>query len=148
MADAIVQYREGIRLDPNSPAALNNLAWILATGPDPKFRNPARAVQLAKKAVELEPKQGMWWKTLGAAQFRAGDWTATIEAMNKSMEFRKGGDAFDWFFLAMAHWKLDQKEEARKWYAQAVGWTEKNQPNSEELRRFRAEAAELLELKK
>ena len=44
----------------------------------------------------------------------------------------------------MAHWQLGEKEAARKWYDQAVAWMDKNQPNNEELRRFRAEAAELL----
>ena len=36
------------------------------------------------------------------------------------------------------------KEEARKWYDRAVEWMEKNQPADEELKRFRAEAEELL----
>jgi hypothetical protein len=64
------------------------------------------------------------------------------------MEVRKGGDNFDWFFLAMGHWKLGQREEARKWYDEAVAWMDKNQPQNEELRRFRAEAAELLSVNK
>ena len=46
----------------------------------------------------------------------------------------------------MAHWQLDHKAEARKWYDQAVEWMEKNRPHDEELRRFRAEAKELLEI--
>ena len=57
------------------------------------------------------------------------------------MEIRNGGDSFDWFFLAMAHWQLDEKDEARKWYDQGVQWMEKNKPEDEELRRFREEAA-------
>jgi hypothetical protein len=64
------------------------------------------------------------------------------------MERRHGGDSFDWFFLAMAHWKRDQPEEARKWYDQAVAWTDKHQPQTGELRRFRAEAAQLLGIEK
>ena len=47
----------------------------------------------------------------------------------------------------MAHWQLDEKEQARKWYGQAVQWMDKNKPQDEELLRFRAEAAELLEVK-
>ena len=53
------------------------------------------------------------------------------------MQLRNGGDANDWFFLAMAHWQLDHEEEAGKWYAQAVQWMDKNAPQNEELRRFR-----------
>ena len=39
------------------------------------------------------------------------------------------------------------REEARKWYRQAVAWTEKHRPRDEELRRFRGEAADLLGVK-
>lgn len=63
------------------------------------------------------------------------------------MALRKGGDSCDWFFLAMAHWKMGQKEEARTSNDQAVQWMENHRPNDEELRRFRAEAAELLGIK-
>ena len=62
------------------------------------------------------------------------------------MELRNGGDSFDWFFLAMAHWRLGEKDKAREWYDRAVRWMDKNPSKNEELRRFRAEAAELLGL--
>jgi hypothetical protein len=52
------------------------------------------------------------------------------------------------FFLAMAHWRLGDKEQGRKSYDQAVDWMEKNKPKDEELRQFRDEAAELLEIDK
>ena len=123
------------------------LAWFLATCPDPKFREPRRAVELSRKAVELASKQGNYWNTLGVAHYRAGDdWKAAVAALEKSRELRKGGDIYDWFFLAMARWKLGDKEEARKWYDRAVNWMDKNKPNDEELRRFRDEAAALLKI--
>ncbi len=68
-------------------------------------------------------------------------------ALEKSMELRDGGDAFDWFFAAMAHWHLGNKPLARSWYDKAVTWMEKNQPKDEELIRFRAETAALLDVK-
>jgi hypothetical protein len=46
----------------------------------------------------------------------------------------------------MAHWKVGNKGEARKCYDRAVQWMEKSQPNNVELRRFRAEAEELLKI--
>ena len=136
-------YREGI------------LAWILATWPDAKLRHPERAVELAKKAIDLAP--GFWiaWKTLGAAHYRAGDWKAAVAALDKSLELRKGGDAAVQLFLAMAHGKLGNPHEARKAYKQAVQWLEENKEalendkgQAEELLRFRAEAEEVLQLKK
>jgi serine/threonine protein kinase/Tfp pilus assembly protein PilF len=139
--------RDGLKQGLQTPTSLNNMAWRLATDTNPANRDPALAIELAKLAVEREPKQGMWRNTLGAAQYRARDWKAAIEAMNKSIELRNGGDSFDWFFLAMAHWQLGEKENARKWYDQAVQWMDKNQPKNEELRRFRTEAEGLLKAK-
>src|SRR5436190_21041446 len=101
------------------------------------------------------PKQGLSWNMLGVAQYRAGKWQPAIDALNKSMELRKGGDAFDWLFLAMAHQKLGDKGQARKWYERATQWLENNekalakdQSRAAELRRFQTEAEEVLEIKK
>jgi tetratricopeptide (TPR) repeat protein len=147
-AETLADYQKLLELDKDSAIAHNNLAWLLATCPDVKYRDPARAVALAKKAVELARKEGASWNTLGVAHYRAGDWKAAVEALTKSMELRKGGDSFDWFFLAMAHWHLGEKDKARKWFDQAAQWMDKNAPHDEELRRFRTEAAELLGIKK
>jgi tetratricopeptide (TPR) repeat protein len=125
----------------------NELAWLWATCPDRKSRDPVQAVAAARKAVELEPERGEFWNTLGVALYRAADWTGARDALSKSKSLRGGGDAFDWFFLAMAHRQLRGEGEAREWYDQALRWMEKNKPRDEELRRFRAEAAELLQIK-
>ena len=93
---------------------------------------------------------------LGVAHYSAGHWKEAIEALTKSMELQKGKlESFDTFFLAMAHWRLDETEKAREWYDRAVQWMEKNKDQlqgnkqwPEELRRFHAEAEELLEIKK
>jgi tetratricopeptide (TPR) repeat protein len=145
--EAISCYRKAIELDPKMPGGLNNYAWLLATAADTKVRNPGEAVRLARKAVDLAPYKRSFWNTLGAAHYRAGSWQDAIAALEKSMELRTGGDAFDWFFLAMAYQKLDKKAEARQWYDRALQWMEKNAKGNEELRRFRSEAAELLEIK-
>jgi eukaryotic-like serine/threonine-protein kinase len=141
-------YRKVLDLKLEDPQSQNDLAWLLTTSPDPQFRDPSRAVELAKKAVVLAPKRANFWNTLGAAHYCAGNWNDAVTALEKSMKLNKGGDSYDWFFLAMAHWKLGYKEQARKWYDQAISWMEKNQPRNEhdreELARFRAEAANLL----
>src|SRR5262249_5457046 len=128
-------------------STMNSLARFLATSSDPEVRNASRAVEVAKEAVELAPKEGHYWNTLGVAHYRGGDGKAPGAAPGKAMEPRQGGDSFDWFFLAMSHWQLGDKEEARTWYDRAVEWMDKNQPENEELRRFRAEAAEWLKAK-
>ena len=69
---------------------------------------------------------------------------ASIDALKTAMSLRKGGNGFDRVFLAMAHWRLGDRDEARKWYDRAVGWMARKKPKEEEIRRFRAEAAALL----
>jgi serine/threonine protein kinase/Flp pilus assembly protein TadD len=147
---AIADYSKAIELDPknrwnwNPARTTNNLAWLFATCPDARFRDAGKAVALAKKAIEMAPKEGHFWNTMGAAHYRAGNWTEAVAALEKSMGLRNGGDSFDWFFLAMAHWQLGEKEKAHNRYVQAAQWMDKNQPKNEELQRFRAEAEELL----
>jgi len=46
----------------------------------------------------------------------------------------------------MAHWRLGNKDEARRGYDSAVQWMDKNRPKDDELIRFRTEAAELLKI--
>jgi tetratricopeptide (TPR) repeat protein len=145
LEEAIGVYKQALPLLPTSAQRHNDLAWLLATGPDPKFRDPKRAVELAQKAVELAPKEGSLWNTWGIACYRAGEWKDGIDALKKSDELLKGeAFAFNAFFLAMANWQLGHKDEARTWYDRSIAWMEKNQPKNEELLRFRAEAEQLL----
>jgi WD40 repeat protein/serine/threonine protein kinase/Tfp pilus assembly protein PilF len=147
--DTRADYAKSVEMFPDSPLALNNLAWFLATCPDQKFRDSRRALELAEKAVKRLPQEGGHWNTLGIARFRTGDWKGAIETLNKSEELLKGKVlSFNAFFLAMAHWQLGQKAEARQWYDKAIVWMEQNRPQDKELHRFRAEAEKLLGVSK
>jgi serine/threonine protein kinase len=127
-------------------AVHNELAWLLATHPDDKYRDSKRAVVSARKAVETDPANGGFCNTLGVALYRVGEWAEAREVLTKSMALRGGGDPYDWYFLAMAHRQLGDQNEARVWYDKALAWGQKNREN-EELRRFRIEAAALLGVK-
>jgi tetratricopeptide (TPR) repeat protein len=140
---AIAAFQEASRLAPHGDLSYPDLAWSLATCPDPKPRDPARAVEWARKAVTAVPWSRDAWTALGVASYRAEDWEGAVAALERANQLA-GGHNNGWFFLAMANWKLDRQEEARKWYDQAVQWMEKHAPHQEELGRFRAEAEELL----
>jgi serine/threonine protein kinase/tetratricopeptide (TPR) repeat protein len=137
-------YEKTIELGILDADALNRFAWKLVTAREIKPAVAALAVEAAQQATNSAPVDGNIWNTLGVARYRAGDWQGSIDALAKSMELREGGDAYDWFFQAMARWQLGDKDEARTWYDKAVEWMDKNEPKNEELLRFRAEAAELL----
>jgi tetratricopeptide (TPR) repeat protein len=152
---ARTDLQTALKLAPTSAVIQNALAWLLATCPEARLRDPDQAVELAKKAVHQSAKDGGYWNTLGVAHYRAGNWKAAVTALDKSVELRQGGDAFDLLFLAMAHQKLDNHLAARKAYDRALHWIEKNKETldkdkaqAEELRRFRSEAEAVLELKK
>jgi tetratricopeptide (TPR) repeat protein len=149
--EARADYQKLVQLAPTSSLVHNNLSWLLANCPDATLRDPGQALQFAQRALELEAQVSNTWNTLGIAHYRAGNWKDAIDALENSRQYRKGGDAFDFYFLAMAHWQSGHKDEARQWYKQAVQWGEKNRatlaqnpPWPEELRRFRAEAEQLL----
>jgi serine/threonine protein kinase/tetratricopeptide (TPR) repeat protein len=138
--------------DPNFRSELSLIegdwAELLATSSNVKLRDPREAVVHAKRAVELDPRHDRLWIVLGVAHYRNGDWNAAIEALTKTAQLSKGGDSYCFFFLAMTHWQLNEKEKARSRYDQAVAWMDKNSPKDEGLKRLRGEAEELLGLAK
>jgi serine/threonine protein kinase/tetratricopeptide (TPR) repeat protein len=138
--------QEAIKWSANDPKGMNKLAWFLANCPDASLRDPGQAVELAKKAVEKKPEEGGYWNTLAMAHYRAGAWQPAVTALEKGMQLRNGGDSSDWFVLAMAQWQLGEKDKARQWYERGVQWMKKNQPDDEDLRRLKVEAATLLGL--
>jgi tetratricopeptide (TPR) repeat protein len=124
--------------------ALNDLAWELATAPPGSARDPKRAAALARRAVGLTPEDGGAWNTLGVALCAAGCWKEAALALGRSVRLRKGGDAFDWFPLAVAEHHLGNAKQARDWFDRAVRWTQANRPGDQQLKRFRDEAAGVL----
>jgi tetratricopeptide (TPR) repeat protein len=141
--ETIACFRKAAELDPNFGLAHSCLAWLLTNCREAKFRDASGGLEAARKAVEVVPKSSLAWQVLGWARYRAGDWKASVEALDKSCDLDddpKGGNALQWFFLAMAHWQLGEKDTAREFYNRAVQYD----PKSEDLRRFRAEAEELL----
>jgi serine/threonine protein kinase/Tfp pilus assembly protein PilF len=142
--EAAEPYRKSMQLESENAVVNNERAWFLATSAEPRWRDAARAVRLAQKAVSTQLESGNYRNTLGAAHFRAGDDKAAIAELDTAMSLRAGGDSLDWFFLAMAHWRLGDRDKARTWFDRAVQWMDKNKPNDDELRRFRKEAETML----
>jgi Tfp pilus assembly protein PilF len=83
--DALEHYLAALRLKPDSPDVLNNLAWLLATCPDARIRDGAQAVKHAGRACELThyhmtPMVG----TLAAAYAEAGRFDDAISTAQKA----------------------------------------------------------------
>jgi len=69
-AEAVAELRSLLTSHPDWPPAVNNLAWLLATGPDPALRNGPEAVRLAESI--RNPEIVFTLGTLSAAYAEAG----------------------------------------------------------------------------
>ena len=127
-------------------AMQNSLAWFLVSCADIGIRDSARALQYAQQAVKLSSESKGFWNTLGVAQYRTGEFEAAIASLKRSQSIGSAGESTDLFFLAMSHQHLDNSEAAHLYFIQACEWMKKNKPHDIGLRRFRAEAATLLEI--
>jgi serine/threonine protein kinase/WD40 repeat protein/tetratricopeptide (TPR) repeat protein len=137
-----------LRANPSFGVRFHNRARELANGSGID-RDPALAVRLAELAVALDPDDPSAQNTRGIALYRAGRFSEAVVALEKSLSVGKGQfDAFDLFFLAMAHQRLGHREDARPCFDRGVRWLHehKNFPprQAQELAAFRAEAEAVL----
>jgi len=76
----IEDCRKGLQLDTNCVAALNNLAWLVATAPDAKLRDGEKTVQYANRACELSGwKNAYCLGTLAAAYAEVGNFDEAVK---------------------------------------------------------------------
>jgi serine/threonine protein kinase/Tfp pilus assembly protein PilF len=124
--------------------SFNNYAWFLATCPHAEFRDPAKSIELAQAAVSIAPEQWEYWNTLGVARYRAHQWTEALAALDRSCKLDGGGNAFDFFFMAMANHQLGQKVQAQAQYEKAMRESESGAALIEPIHHLRQEAEALL----
>jgi uncharacterized protein HemY len=92
----------------------------------------------------VSPSDADCWSALGVAQYRTGDWSAAIDALEKSTRLDVSLDSFNSLFVAMAQWRTGDKVEAREAYDHALREAKNYEGSMVEFRRFRGEAAALL----
>ena len=151
----LVELRERLfREQPTLPdhrdrlsGALLLLADMHSVWPEGRYADPARALELARRAVAIKPED-MTRQSLGWALYRVGDWKGCIGALEKTQGYSRGGDVF----AAMAHWRLGDEAVARAMFDRSVEstrvyearWTPDTYPEPAMCRRMLAEAAALL----
>jgi len=82
---ALNDYSRALEINPFFVDAYNNKAWIMATAADKRYRNGAKAIMLAQKAVELNPSVASL-DTLAAAYAAVGNFESAIETQKKAIQ--------------------------------------------------------------
>ncbi len=93
-AEAVADFEKALKILPDDPQILNNLAWVLATSPEDKLRDGRRAVELAEKACRAtDYTQAHFLGTLAAAYAEADDFPKAVQwstqALKIASEIRK-----------------------------------------------------------
>ncbi len=88
--EAVQEYRETLRLNPDLPAALRDLAWVLATHPDAGIRDGAEAARLAERLRASVPAASVdGWDVLAAAYAEVGRFDDAIETAQQALRLAR-----------------------------------------------------------
>jgi WD40 repeat protein len=133
------------------PAVANDVAWFCCLGPG-ATSDPKSVVALAERGVAKEAGSARLG-TLGAALCRAGRHDEAATRLQEAIKAHGGGgQAVDWFLLAIAEHHLNQPDKAREALEQGRAQQKKGSPRDWQGRLqaelLRAEAEKLIPEKK
>jgi tetratricopeptide (TPR) repeat protein len=123
----------------DDPMAANFIGWTCALASD-AVDDYEPVLASATKAVEAQPDSEKFLNTLGAILYRSGRHDEAIERLTELDHRRETAvtvesyptyttvqlsPAYTWYFLAMAHHKAGNAEQAREYLNKANQWTDK-----------------------
>ncbi len=83
---AIADFRQALAIDSESVDALRSLAWLLATCPDPRYRNTRESLESAVRAAKLAvPGDPFVLDALAAANANAGQFDRAIRYQKEAI---------------------------------------------------------------
>ena len=84
---AIDDYNAALSLDASMDLAHNELAWLLATCPEGKYRDGAKALEHAEKACQLRNwEDPLYFDALAAAYAETGDFEKAVHWQGRAMQ--------------------------------------------------------------
>lgn len=91
---AIKEYQQTLKLQPNMIFAANNLAWIRATHPNEAHRDGAEAVRLASHVCKLtRNSEPTLLDTLACAYAEAGEFDRAVETVQRAISIYEARNA-------------------------------------------------------
>jgi tetratricopeptide (TPR) repeat protein len=85
--EAVAHFKKSLEIRPDQVEIQNNLAWLLATYPQPSLRNGSEAVELAQRANQLAgDRNPTLLCTLAAAYAEAGRFTEAVETAQRALQ--------------------------------------------------------------
>jgi tetratricopeptide (TPR) repeat protein len=96
LAKAKAVYEQVVREDPADAVALNNLSWLVVKD------NPGRALALAQRAVQADPRSANNLDTLGCMQMNRSDARGAVESLQRAHDMAPD-NAEIFYHLALAH---------------------------------------------
>ena len=86
MREAIAQWNKTLEIQPDNVEAQCNLVWVFATFPDRSICNGSKAVELAKRALELSDGiNPRIWRLAAAAYAENGQFPEAIKAAENAL---------------------------------------------------------------
>ena len=83
---AISNYRQALRIDPNWAEAHRSLAWLWATCPNPSYRDAEHALAAAEQAMQLAPQGDCFvLDALAAAHANAGHFDEAVQCQQQAI---------------------------------------------------------------
>ena len=112
-AEADMEIREGLALDPSSAYAHEVSCWF-----DAEMGRPQEAIIECRKAVELDPLSSLYNDGLAQAYYNGRDYTQAIEQANKALEMNpKQVDAVE--ILGRAYEQMGNYKQAMEQWIKA-----------------------------
>jgi tetratricopeptide (TPR) repeat protein len=88
--EAYEDFNKVVELQPEDAWTLQDKAWFLLTCPDENVQDTSRAMELAKKAVDMsDGTNGLVYETMAEAYFKVGDPAKAVEYQKKAIEIQR-----------------------------------------------------------
>jgi Flp pilus assembly protein TadD len=122
---AATTFEELLKVVPDDPEALNNVAYTLAED----LNRPQEALRYAKRAAELRPRDANVADTLGWVYCLAGDTDNAVGTLVSALQTAPSNIAVR-YHVAMAYKKQGKMDQAKREFLQAQQLIEKTPQDS------------------